>query len=101
MSGILTRVKIKHIQGADIAYILEKTLLEKIGLQPTKYDRNETFFNIGDIFTIGEDRYKVVNIFTKIFNQTHEPDNYGVNMHRIGENLPFNFQITYEVDNVD
>jgi hypothetical protein len=100
MSGILTRIKIKHVKGGELAYILEKEIFDEMGLQPTQYDKNETFLNIGDIFTLGKAKYIVVNIFTKIYNQTYEPDNYGINLYRIGENLPFNFQITYEVDDI-
>ena len=99
MAGILARIKIKHVQGAEIAYLYEKEILDQIGLIPTAFDPNETFFNIGDEFSIGEDRFKVVKIFTKFFNQIHEPHNYGINMYGIGEPQPFNFQITYEVDN--
>lgn len=100
MAGILARVKIKHVQGAEIAYLYEKEILDQIGLNPTEYDPNETFFNIGDEFTLNEDRYKVVNILTKFFNQIHEPHNLGISIYGIGEQQPYNFQITYEVDNV-
>jgi hypothetical protein len=100
MSGILARIKVKHVKGAELAYFYEKELLANIGLEPTRFDANETFFNVGDVFKLGDETYKVVNIFTKFFNETYEPDSYGTNLYRIGEMLPYNFQVTYEVDNV-
>jgi hypothetical protein len=99
MAGILARIKIEHVQGAEIAYMYEKEILDQIGLNPTEFDTNETFFNIGDKFQLGERSYRVVNIYTKFFNQIHEPHGYGVNIYGIGEQQPYNFQITYEVEN--
>jgi len=99
MAGILTRIKIEHVQGADIAYFYEKEILDQIGLIPTDFDPNETFFNVGDEFEFGERRYRVVNIYSKFFNQIHEPHDYGANIYGVGEQQSFNFQITYEVEN--
>src|SRR4051812_37821956 len=100
MSGILARIKIKHVQGAELAYLHEKEILEKIGLVPSTFDSSETFFNVGDEFYLGDTKYKVISIYTKFFKEIYEPDNYGINMYGIGETLPFNFQITYEVDDI-
>jgi len=99
MSGILARIKIKHVQGAEIAYLYEKEILEQIGLLPDSYETSVTFFNEGDVFQLGKDRYRVVKIYTKFYDQIHEPDNYGIDLYGIGKHQPFNFQITYEVEN--
>ena len=101
MSGILVRIRIVHVKGADIAYFYEKEILDKLGLSPTQYDAHETFFNVGDEFQLGDERYRVVSINTKFFDETHKPHNYGINIYGIGEMLPFNFQITYNVETVE
>jgi hypothetical protein len=101
MSGIFARIKIRHTQGAELAYIYEKEVLDEIGLKPTKYDPTETFFNVGDQFFLEDRQYKVIAIHTKFLNETYYPDGKkGINLFGIGEQQPFNFQITYEVDNV-
>jgi hypothetical protein len=99
MSGILARVRIKHKEGADIACLYQKEDLNQLGLMPTKFAPNETFLNVGDEFSLGDDNYRVVDINTKIFNQTYEPTNYGVNLSG-GKQEPYNFQITCVVENV-
>ena len=100
MAGILARVRILHEKGADLAYMYEKELLGNIGLTPRKINPEETFFNIGDEITLGEDKYKVVNIHTRFFKTTYEPDNFGIDISGVGEILPYNFQITYVVTEI-
>ena len=100
MAGILARIKIEHVQGAEIAYLYEKEILEQFGLIPDSYDTSVTFLNEGDEFQLGNEKYRVVKIYTKFFNQIFEPNNYGINLYGIGEQQPFNFQITYKVENV-
>src|SRR3569833_1706870 len=101
MSGILARIKFIHVKGAVINYLYEKEILDKNCITPTEFDPNETFFNVGDHITKKERQYTVVNIYTKFFNQTHQVHNYGTNLRRIGEKLPYNFEITYEVDDAE
>lgn len=100
MSGILARVMIRHEQGATISHFCEKGLLDQIGLVPTKFDPNETFFNVNDVITIDGRELKIIRINTKFYNKTHEPHNYGINMYGVGEELPYNFEITYVVNDV-
>ncbi len=99
MSGILARIKIKHVKGANIAYLYQIESLERFGLLASDADFNVTFFNVGDIFHYEDVKYKVVNIHTKFFNDIHEPHNYGVDLYGIDDHEPFNFQITFVVEN--
>ena len=69
MSGILTKIRFEHVKGATLCYFFEKNFLDEIGLVPTEYDPNETFFNKGDIITYDEEKFKVVEIRTKFFNK--------------------------------
>jgi hypothetical protein len=96
MEGIKARIKLKHIQGAELAYIYEKDLLNQIGLKPTEYDPSETFMNIDDVILLNDKRYKIVGINTKFLNEIEDMEDLGgINMYGIGEQLPYNFQITY------
>lgn len=102
--GILARVKIRHIEGGEIAYIYEKKILEQLGLKPSEQDSPEIFINIDDIIEIDGVKYKIVKIHTKFYNKTFGEEywKYGINLNGIGDiEIPFNFQITYIVDDVD
>jgi hypothetical protein len=100
MSGISTRIKIKNVEGADIAFLYQKETLEQIGLFPSKSNPDATSFNVGDEFSLEETKYRVLNIYTVFFKQT-EPDNKGTNLYALDEEEPFNFQITYEVERIN
>ena len=102
--GILARVKIRHVNGGEIAYIYEKKILEQLGLKPSEQDSIETFMNTDDIIELNGERFKIVKIHTKFFNTTfgEESWKYGTNLYGIGDiEIPFNFQITYVVDNAE
>ena len=100
MSEILTRIKIKNVKGAEIAYLYHKETLEKIGLQPDGFDPKCTFINVGSEFTIEDKMYRVVNIATIFFPETYDVEDKGTNLYAMDEQVPFNFQITYIVENV-
>ena len=101
--GILARVKIGHVNGGEIAYIYEKKILEQLGLKASEQDSIETFMNTDDIIELNGERFKIVKIHTKFFNKTFGEDFWkiGANLYANGAiEIPFNFQITYIVDNV-
>ena len=98
--GINARVKFVNIKGAELGYIYEKKELYNLGLKPSEYDKFETYLNIGDLIKIVETDYKIVNIYTKVFEELlGDEDLGGINMYGIGEQRPFNFQVTYVLDN--
>ena len=102
--GILARVRIRHMEGGEIAYIYEKKILEQLGLKSSGQDSTETFINVDDIIELNGVKYKIVKIHTRFFNKTFGEEywKYGTNIYGIGDiEIPFNFQITYVVDNVD
>lgn len=97
--GIKARIKLVHIQGAELGYIYEKKELYNLGLKPTENDRFETFFNVGDVVKIVDTNYKVIKIHTKIFEELIGDENIGgINIYGIGRQQSFNFQITYVLD---
>jgi len=97
--SILARVKLKHVQGADIAYFYNYKIFKELGLKPSEFDPTETFLNVGDVITYDDKKYKIVKIHSKFFNETTDLNTgKGTNLLGVGEQLPFNFQITYELD---
>lgn len=98
--NILTRVKLKHVKGAEIAYLYDFEILKSLNSNPSEFDPTETFLNVGDSITYEDKKFKIVKIHTKFFNETVDLNHgKGTNLLGIGEQLPFNFQITYELDN--
>lgn len=98
--NILARIKLKHVKGAEIAYLYDFGILKSINSKPSDFDPSVTFLNVGDFIDYDEQKFKIVNINTKFFNETEDLDQgKGTNLVGIGEQFPFNFQITYELDN--
>ena len=97
---IQTRVKLKHVKGAEIAYIYDFEILKSINSNPSEFDPSETFLNVGDSITYEDKKFKIVKIYTKFFSEIVDLNlGEGTNLLGIDEQLPFNFQITYELDN--
>ncbi len=98
--NILARIKLKHVKGAEIAYLYDFEILKSISSKLSDFDPSVTFLNVGDFIDYDEQKFKIVNINTKFFNETEDLDQgKGINLVGIGEQIPFNFQITYELDN--
>jgi len=98
MENILVRIKLRYEQGGEIAYFSSKEVLDTFELQVNEHESSETFFNVGDTINLNGNRLIVKKINTKFFNKLYSPSNYGINTLGIGEDGPFNFQITYLVD---
>jgi hypothetical protein len=98
--NILARIKLKHVKGAEIAYLYDFEILKSISSKPSDFDPSETLLNVGDIIDFDEQKFRIVNINTKFFKETEDLNQgKGTNLVGIGEQLPFNFQITYVLDN--
>ena len=98
MTSILTKVVIKHIQGNELASIYENDSFSDIILP--QEGQNNPYLNIENEFMVHGEKYKIVKIRSKFFNQMKEVPNKGMSMNVNGKQQPYNFQITYEVDNV-
>lgn len=97
--NILSRIKLKNVKGADIAYFYDYEIFKELGVAPNEHDPSEFFLNVGDKLTYDGTEYKIVNIHSKFFDETTDLNHgKGINLHGAGEQLPFNFQITYVVE---
>ena len=96
--SILSRIKLKPVKGADI-YFYDYEIFKELGVAPNEYDPSEFFLNVGDKLTYDGTEYKIVNIYSKFFDETTDLNHgKGVNLYGVGKQLPFNFQITYVVE---
>lgn len=102
MNQILGRIRIKNSKGKELLYTTDKTDLENFGL---KYDiefPNIRVIGKGTEFQIDNIKYKVVDMYTYFYDETDNNDsNKGINLIGSGYRHPFNFDITYYVDEVD
>jgi len=88
MTAIQARIKIKTVQGADLGYEYEKEFLDSLDLEPSEFEPNETFVNIGTTFIYHDHRYEIVGVNSKFVSEE---------IIEIDEIRKFNFQITYLV----
>jgi len=97
--SILTRVKLKHIKGATLGYLYNFEFLKSLNPSPRESIPSETLLNVDDIITYEGKKFKIKAICSKFFSETDDfSDGKGVNLLGIGGQLPFNFQITYILD---
>ena len=99
MTGILARVRFINILGAEICYVYHNESLKQMGISPSESDHSITFIQIGTELTIDERPYKVVRINTIFHKDTYEVENYGTSVSSFDEQMPFNFEIIYFVEN--
>jgi hypothetical protein len=95
--GIFSRILFKTEGEGYKKYIHQKTMLEELGLIPDSSEMNETYINIGDIVKLDSFNFKIIEIRTKFLPKTlQENDNF--DYYKPNEPLPYNFQITYIVE---
>lgn len=103
MTQILTKIKIKHERGAEIAYTMDLDIIKQLGLQPDKEFKEVTELNIGTVLTFSDGKkMKITKISTWFYDPTQEIDErYGINIYGVGKNYPYNFEIIYHVGDLD
>ena len=102
MSQILGRIRIKHVNGADILYTTDKGLLEDFGLEYDTEFQDIRVINKGTEIQIDDKRYRVVDMYTYFYDGTHDNyENKGMSLIGGGVRHPFNFDITYYVETVE
>ena len=97
----LTRVKIVHSNGMELAYIYNKESLLQIGLKQDAFE-GAHFLKIGNAISIANRKYKVVNIAFKLETQLWDMESeYGVNVKSPDSPVDFNSQVSVIVENND
>lgn len=101
MSEILGRIRVKHTKGAEILYTTDKSELENFGLEHDKEFKDIRVMKIGTEIKIDERKYRVNDIYTYFYDDTNDNDETkGTSLICDGNKHPFNFDITYYVENV-
>jgi len=102
MSQILGRIRIKNTRGKEILYTSDKTDLESMGLIPDTEFPDIRVIKKGTRLNIDDKEYEVKDMYTNFFDDTDEnDDSKGTNIIGSGERHPFNFDITYYVEEID
>ena len=101
MSKILGNIIIKHIKGNKILYTTDKSVLENFGLEHDKEFQDIRVIEKGTELQIGDEKYRVVSIYTYFYDKTYDNDeNKGIDGSD-GDRHAFNFNITYYVETVE
>ena len=104
LEKLYARILISHKDGGEIVYIYNRPVLDGVlNLQRHTYD-NSQFISIGDILTIDEVKYKVVNVNVKMYDRIHDmvsARQYGINVYSPTEPTNYNLQIGVFVEKLD
>lgn len=97
MGGIKSRIKIKARNGGDLSVIYNINNLYELAKANKKVDNN-IYLSIGNTFKVASVEYIISDIQTNVYDLTIQPDNYGINLNAIDEELEYNFEVTYIVE---
>lgn len=101
MSQILGRIRIKNTRGKEILYTSDKSDLESFGLDPDIEFPDLKVIKKGTHLQIDEKEYQVKDMYTNFYEDTDENDeSKGISLIGSGERNPFNFDITYYVEEI-
>lgn len=98
MSGINTRIWVKHEKGADIFCTTDPEVMKDVFGSTSTMEEGATFpMDRGD----GEEEYEVVEVRTKSYSETRKNSGeYGYSMYNVGDRYPYDMDITYIVRQV-
>lgn len=107
MEGIKARIRIRNMREKDIAYIYDINALRNLFPNRNMNSYEEKFLNPFEIdpdnsvIELNEEKYKILYINTKFANITFDANGIGISPYGIGQDHPFNFQITYIVEHLE
>lgn len=100
MEKLQTRILLKHVQGAEIAYFYNRESFDLLNIKRNSYDESQ-FIEIGDVFEYDGKKYEVKELNFKMEKQLYIMDNkYGINVYSPTDSSDFNCQIAVFVDNI-
>ena len=100
MEKFQVRILIKHVKGADIAYLYNRESFELLKIEKQEWD-NSQFIEIGQTIEYDNAKYEVKDISFKLEKQLYKMDeSYGVNIYSPTDPSDFNCQIGIFVDNI-
>lgn len=96
METIMTQIKIKHNQGADIGYINLHDDLKTLQIKPSSVSEDVTLIDVGTVIHFQGKQFKVTRITSKFFKTRNDS---GLTEHVTSSEYPsYNFEIVYGVD---
>lgn len=100
MTAIKTRIVIAdvNIPEKPFYYTSDHRELYRLGVKIEKGPFNPSYISIDDILHTPSGKYKVVSIETKFQDEWANTGEYGINVHGHGDFFPYNFEITYLVE---
>lgn len=100
MEALQSRILIKHVQGAIIAYLYNRESFNLLNIEPHTYDGSQ-FLEVGKVIAYDGTKYRIESINFKMEKELYEMDNkYGINMYSPTDGSDFNCQIGVFVDNI-
>ena len=101
METFKMRISIRHIEGAEIAYLYNREAFDMMNITKENFD-NSQFIQIGTTISYNEEEYEVKEIKLRMFPETYEMNHsYGVNLYSPTEQADFNCEVLVFVDNVN
>lgn len=101
--NIKTRISIGREEAGDIAYIYDYNLLKILNIPEDNFFNGEYFLDIGSEFELNDENFRIKTIRTVFHDHTFDMESKplpGVNAYSIGEQLNFNFEIMYFVEDI-
>lgn len=99
MENLKTRILIKHVEGATIAYLYNREAFDLLNIKKDKYD-NSQFIEVGNPIVYNNSKYIVKEINFKMEHELRDMgQGYGISINSPTEQSDFNCQIGIFVDN--
>ncbi len=102
MAEIKPRIRIFYANGTEIAYTTDLNTIKSLQIPADDEFTDLHPISVGTILSMEDDvRLRVVNIYTHYHDREFDNSGeYGINLYGYGERYPFNFEITYHVEEV-
>ena len=98
-TNILTQIRFKHVKGAEKLNTTDSSVLKTLGLEVDAEFNDLWRLDNGTIITIESVKYEIKGISTRFYKDTDEMNQDKGYYSGVGEPLPYNFAITYYIDN--
>ncbi len=90
---IKARISIGKTEQGDIAFIYDFNFLKTFNVKHDDFFIRQTFLDVGTVFELNEQHYKISEIRTVFYDEMHSYGN--------GEQFDYNFEIMLFVEEVD
>ncbi|GEP52742.1 hypothetical protein FNO01nite_34140 [Flavobacterium noncentrifugens] len=99
MEQLQTRILIKHIEGAEIAYLYNRESFDLLNIKREDWDKSQ-FMQAGTTLEYNGTKYIVESVNFKMEPELYEAFNdVGINMYSPTDSMPHNCQIGVFVKN--